>query len=435
MINPYQYLMEGYQIQKPPERSLGEILTQGQNRQIAAQQAQDAAIAAEQQQRFNEQTMGSRVQQQGNIAQGGALQNQGTQLGIPAKQVEAQQAGIESNYLNQMFPGLMNRGPGASLPPGLPMSRESDAPAQNQFQGKSLNELRQMKADSGPIGAFLGKFIDPVIQRRSDVEELTPALAEISQAATLPGGTKEEARQKAAALSAVVSKYPLIAGDPRFKEAMQAASPKNTDIIFNPAGMAGNEIKDINSLRLMSKEDAKNYKFAKDALNTAETEYENYSKDPGAPGSRVDQQGIIDKYVMISIGKPATEAQFELAQQFPGLENLLDRTTGKLSVGSIVPKPIIDEMMKNMRHSLIRIGGNLKQQNATRKQAAELGGVDPARVLFTPDDIIDSDSTAIANRAAPGETAKRISSQAEFDALPSGAEYISAKTGKKGRKK
>jgi hypothetical protein len=195
---------------------------------------------------FDERTMDSRVGQQANQQTQGDLQNQGLRLGMPEKQLGAAQAGVESNYLEQMFPGS-TKAQAPSLPPPMQgMSMESDGPQMppvigNRFAAKTLAELRALKADAGPAGEFLGKFIDPMIKVRSDAEEMGPALQEITAAANLPGGTREEARSKSAALSAVLSKYPAIAADPRIKEALSTAMPRNPDVTMDPFRAAGAE--------------------------------------------------------------------------------------------------------------------------------------------------------------------------------------------------
>lgn len=161
-------------------RNPQDIIGERQRQEVELQNAKDAARAAGQTAEYNERTLDSRVGQSANLAERGGLENQGLALGIPQKRLEAKQAGVESNYLDQMYPGAGQQQPPNIPPPyqpqsgGLPMSRESDAPpqaqippaVQNQFAGKSLSELMQMKAQAGPAGEFLGKFIDPLIQRK-----------------------------------------------------------------------------------------------------------------------------------------------------------------------------------------------------------------------------------------------------------------------------
>lgn len=193
---------------------------------------------------YNERTMGDRVQEQ-------AYKTEGEGYGIPGKKLEADQADIKRNLLEQMFPGVTQQkqnlptyiqapNPGeAWQQPAQPEPeyRQQIPVIQSQFANKTLAELRAEKAKAGPLGEFLGGFIDPMIKARSDAEEIEPALKEIAAASALPGGTREEARTKSAALTAILAKYPQVSSDPRIKEAVATATPRHPDPVYNPMQM------------------------------------------------------------------------------------------------------------------------------------------------------------------------------------------------------
>lgn len=198
-------------------------------------------------------------------------------------------------------------------------------------------------------------------------------------------------------IESAVTQNPSLAKADGYKDLTTLLEKQKPLPVFNPMM---SQARDIPSLRQRSNADAKTYQTSKDALNAAEAEYSNYLKDPNAPTNRVDQQGIIDKYTMVSLGKTPTEAQLQLAQAFPGIDNWFDLASGKLKTGQIVPQPAIDEMMRNMRGTTINYGKTLQQKNAVVKNAAALGGIDPGRVLNTPDDVIDADIQRFST--APG---------------------------------
>jgi hypothetical protein len=198
-------------------------------------------------------------------------------------------------------------------------------------------------------------------------------------------------------VESVVSQNPSLAKADGYKELTTMLEKAKPQPVFNPEL---SKSRDIPSLRQRSTADAKTYQTSKDALNAAEAEYSNYIKDPNSSTNRVDQQGIIDKYTMVSLGKSPTEAQLQLAQAFPGIDNWFDLASGHLKTGQIIPKAAVDEMMRNMRGTVINYGQNLKTKNAVVENAAELGGIDPARVLNVPSSVVTADSTRFAN--APG---------------------------------
>jgi len=241
------------------------------------------------------------------------------------------------------------------------------------------------------------------IQKNREWGALKPQLDRIMQAPA--GGWDPLKGTKGIALDKAISQIPAYLLDhPGVKQWIADKKSEQQNTVFNPAM---SQMRDIPSLRTQSTAFAKTYQTAKDALNAAEAEYANYLKDPTSPTNRVDQQGIIDKYTMVSLGKSPTEAQIELAQQFPGIESWFDLASGRLKTGQIIPKAATDEMMRNMRGTVINYGSNLKQKNAVTAQAADLGGIDPRRVVAMPDEAITADSTRFANAPTSGPVPKQ----------------------------
>jgi hypothetical protein len=237
---PYdsRLFLEG--LYKPTEDKLipaWKINAERQRKEIELANANANTRKADQDYQHNEALHPAIVAQGQNLAAGGALDNRAKTLGMPAKEYEANRAGIKGNFLEQMFPGVTKSFDAS----GNAMSREIPPAVLSNFSGKSLAELRQMKATAGPMAEDMGEFIDPIIKSRSDAEELGPALQEITAAANMPGGTREEARAKSAALVALKAKYPYLTNDNRFEKAIDDALPKNPDPVYNPmqTDMAG----------------------------------------------------------------------------------------------------------------------------------------------------------------------------------------------------
>lgn len=259
------------------------------------------------------------------------------------------------------------------------------------------------------------------------VNDLIPKLNSIMTPSNPAKGWNPMTGEKGTALAKASSLIPAyLLDNPKVKDWLAFQRAEQQQTVFNPAGAGGVQMRDLNSLRSQSIGDSKTYQVARDALNAAEAEYTNYLKDPNSKTNRVDQQGIIDKYTMISLGKSPTEAQIELAQQFPGIQNWLDLTSGRLKTGQIIPKEATDEMMRNMRGTVINYGNTLKQKNERQVEEAELGGIDPRRVITVPNQAITQDSTRFdnANRSNSQTKIKVIANKSEYDALPSGATYI-----------
>jgi hypothetical protein len=222
------------------------ILESDQAREIEAGKASDASREAGQTYNYKAKIHPALIAQEAERTSRLKLDNQGIEASLPVLQVAGKKAGIESGFLDKMF-----QVPKPNLPPYVanqtgpvaqpePAYQDGSAMA-NQFAGNSLAELRAMKAEAGPAWEFLGRFIDPMIKARSDAEETGPALQEITAAANMPGSTREQARSKGAALSAVLSKYPAISADPRIKEAIATAMPRNPDVMFSPFQAQGAE--------------------------------------------------------------------------------------------------------------------------------------------------------------------------------------------------
>lgn len=205
-------------------RTVGDLLDRRIRQQIDIADANDRRIANEQAAEYAGRTMDDRVST-------ASSQAQGLEYGLPVLQQQGREAKIGMGYLDQMFPEQQPQ-----VPPHLAAFGPQPQPEQpmgNAFEAKSLADLRALKANSGPIGKLLGGYVDPIIAQKSMAEELTPALGEIAAAARLPGGTKEQLRAKSAALASIAAKYPHISDDPKFKEAISIATPKNSDVVYH----------------------------------------------------------------------------------------------------------------------------------------------------------------------------------------------------------
>jgi hypothetical protein len=210
-------------------RTLQDLLAKRIEQQIDIADANARTRAADQAAELAGRTMDSRVSSMASEAKG-------LEYGLPVLQQQGRQAEIGMGFLDQMFPKAQPQ-----VPPHLAAfgpQPEPQAPMGNAFADKSLADLRALKSNAGPVGEFLGGYVDPIIAQKSMAEEMTPALQEIATIAKMPGGTKEQLRDKSAALSAIAAKYPSLVSDPKFKEAIDIANPKNSDVIFNPF-MAG----------------------------------------------------------------------------------------------------------------------------------------------------------------------------------------------------
>lgn len=413
-----------------------DIEKEKQRKALELKQAQEATRASDQTYQYNEAVHPAMITQQANLAERGGLENRGLIAGLPVKQLEGKQAGIESGYLDQIFPGQQQS---PSLPPqyqsGPPMSRESDAQqaqippaAQNQFASKSLAELRQLKAGAGPTGEFLGKFIDPIINQKSLQEEVLPAIQELSQVANMAGGKKEDARAKAAAIAAIENKYPMVVDNPKFKEVKASVMPKDTD--FNPAVMMG-----VNN-RLVGP-------FLTD-WRDSRTKYETQYGQPflqiqgiknsKAYGTSLGDQSMIDKLIIMETGTKPTEAQYANLSQKIGFADMFDIAAGKFKQG----QQLSSKMRKSLESEIeeqARIGHQAYTENmAQAKEEARLNGLDPESVIRPGGSFGQVDAHMKRTAKPESPVAAKPATKAEFDALPSGTLWTDSK-GETQRKK
>lgn len=367
------FMFQYQQAQRDP-RTLAQVQatalanqTADQNMVINREQQNNANVAAGQTAEYNRRTLDPRVTQAINTATQGGLENDAMRAKVPVNNLSGQQAGIESGILGQMFPGF-----GQAQPPSTTMP----PPMQNQFAGKTLAELRQMKMDAGPASDFVGKMIDPMIKGRSETEEVAPALKEISAAASLPGGTREEARAKAAALSGVIAKYPLIAGDPRLKEAITAAMPKNPDVVFNPIGQNAVDARLIGTYLTDWRGIKNNYeKVAQPYLAIQGI------KKSSAWGTGVGDQSLIDKLILLETGKVPTEAQYFQFAHNLGFEDKIDKLTGKLVKGAILGENARQQMLNEAKEQMNLAHEGYDHSANEQTEIMQAAGANPATVV------------------------------------------------------
>jgi hypothetical protein len=221
---PFGNLLDPNTYSRRDNRTLQDLLAKRIEQQIDVADANAQTRAADQAAELAGRTMGDRVST-------ASSQAKGLEYGLPVLQQQGREAEIGMGFLDQMFPKAQPQ-----VPPHLAAfgpQPEPQAPMGNAFADKSLADLRALKANAGPVGQFLGGYVDPIIAQKSLAEEMTPALQEIATIAKMPGGTKEQLRDKSAALSAIAAKYPGIVDSPKFKEAIDIANPKNSDVVYH----------------------------------------------------------------------------------------------------------------------------------------------------------------------------------------------------------
>jgi len=177
----------------------------------------------------------------------------------------------------------------------------------------------------------------------------------------------------------------------------------------------------------------KDYRNVKDAFNRVKSAANN----PSAAG---DLSLVFNYMKMLDPGSTVREGEFANAQNATGVPQRVLNTYSKLVKGErLAPEQRKDFLYQtNNLFTAQEVAFNqVKKQYST---IATKYGLDPEMVVGGFDqpaeeqDATLSDTPKPAAQPAPSVSEPRISSKAEFDALPSGSYYISATTGKRGRK-
>lgn len=425
---------------------LSKLIDDVQRREIDLAQSDARTLAADQEYGYKESVHPAMKTQEENRANHGGLVNKGLEAGLPVLQVEGKKAGIESGILDEMFqprapnlpPYIANQsGPVAQPEPAY----DQNLPPQsaNRFEGNTLAELRQKKANAGPASDFMGRLIDPMIKARSDAEEVGPALQEITAVAEMRGGTREEARKKGAALSAVLSKYPAIASDPRIKEAISTAMPRNPDLVFSPSSGA-------NADRMKTQQVIGLENQLRDEYDKAATESQTIARAGQDIAAALKTNNSLSIGTAISkfskIKDPTTgvlggEADVTEKAAMGDAWNRIQGMAQKTLEGGATPETIRSfedatrDLMRVQKAILVRVQAKAKNRFQTYATRFPDLGLSIDAVMGSDDDRARDLSAFDAFPDSSG--AKKIASKAEFDALPSGTEYIGP-SGKKARK-
>jgi hypothetical protein len=372
----------------------------------------------------NQKTQGTL---QGDIA-GTNAENQGRVASLPEYELKGQEAQLGKTFLapllqqsqpqqapqsfgvlksDQNGPLASMFNPGQAQQPGQQPAPQGPQNPMEALAAKPLAELRQMRASYGPEGDFIGKYIDPIIAKKSFAEEVAPAMQEISQAAQMPGGTKEEARLKASKISTIQAKYPHIINDPGFKDMVTTALTKNTD--FNPIiNIIGTLRPQMNAESRISGENQKqsgDYEKVKGPALAFAADYDNYKKQIASGNKqaiKIAQQGMTDKYITTSTQKATGDAQFNNFIVGQGIQNALQNLGDKLKDGSMAPEKVFDTMRDITMATADKFRQKVQQTNAmTRKQADKENkshgfNIDPEALITHPDEMLSQDSVAFS---------------------------------------
>lgn len=169
-------------------------------------------------------------------------------------------------------------------------------------------------------------------------------------------------------------------------------------------------VKDMTSARGISETNTKPYMTARNFWSQGEKTYKDYLEKggPASPGAKSYQQGILDKFVGVSLQKSPTEAQIRLTQSWPGFENYLSENKDSqgnflgynLKTGVFIPENVLSSMMDVMRDDVSGLADNVKQNNASIKRMA---GADfnPDKAIIITDEEIDKDLARIPKPAEP----------------------------------
>jgi hypothetical protein len=156
--------------------------------------------------------------------------------------------------------------------------------------------------------------------------------------------------------------------------------------------------------------------------------------------SRIGDISLLDQMARAETGSKPTEAQYHEFKSQPGILGKIGALHERVINGRLLNPEDVDAIMEELRsQQAIRHDNFASTINTFNQQARDLG-VNTAFV--NPGGIYQQvESTWKPTWRREGKEAPKtsgnspkISTQAEFDALPSGAEYISTKTGRRGRK-
>lgn len=191
------------------------------------------------------------------------------------------------------------------------------------------------------------------------------------------------------------TKYPLLVADPDFKEALTNA--KLHDPVFN---LNTSNVRDMTNLRGISEKNTAPYLNARNFWSQGEKTYADYLKQggPANPGAKSYQQGILDKFVGVSLQKSPTEAQIKLTQSWPGFQNYLEENKDsqgnflgyKLKNGVFIPENVLSSMMDVMRDDVKGLADNVKQNNAGVRRMAG-SDYNPDKAMIITDEELEKD--------------------------------------------
>lgn len=297
----------------------------------------------------------------------------------------------------RMNPQLNPPAASQALPPNIPQPQQVDPVEEQLRQRERVLQARTLMPNADPDKLNTEKV---AIRDMRDWIGLKPKLDQLMTPG--PKGWNPLSGEKATAFSKALAAIPAyLMSNPHVKEWLSTAKGEQQNTVFNPFNQQRIEQTDIGQLRAQSAKAAKGYTDTRQVMSTVEPEYLSYKKDPTGPGAKFMQQSLLDKFVQMSLNKSPTEAQYEIAQSFPGLKTVIDKETGHLMWGQIVTEQAVDAIVDLMRKAGIERGSQLKDLNDVITQQAEAGGVDPSRIGMIPNNVVTSDSTKWAQPMPP----------------------------------
>lgn len=169
------------------------------------------------------------------------------------------------------------------------------------------------------------------------------------------------------------------------------------------------------------------FRHVKDAYEKVAQPYLAFEgvKNSKAYGTGVGDQSMIDKLLIMETGKVPTEAQYaEMAKNW-GYADLLDKVSGKIKSGQKIPQATRDAMESEARQQMKIAHDGYDESLKEQADIMTAGGVAPEKVIRKGGYYSQVEKMKPRwNEESPGTAVTRITTQAEFDSLPSGAHYI-----------
>jgi hypothetical protein len=350
----------------------------------------------------------------------------------PVNKLAAKEATLKGTILDQLSPAFGGTAQPPQAPEAAQMGPQSVPEAESAamkllhpnaatggIQDKPLSELRKMVSGAGPMSDYMGGMLKPTMDYKSLHEEVIPAISEMAEVSKMPGASREEARLKAAAISAIDAKYPMAVDNPKYKDAKATAMPKNPDVVFNPAGMANVNAKLKGTLITDFAKERKDYNTKANAYVTARG-----IQNSDAWGSGTGDQNLMDQMIIAETGKPPTEAQYyEQAKKY-GFLDAIDLISGKIRSDAKLSNKVRNNIMSDLE-SQAKINQQIYQAAITHtSERARKNEIDPADILETGGNMDMTDSLLthpVQKPASPGSArpaAVRIKRAQEYMALP-----------------